>query len=119
MNEDGEFDESLCDDMKGMLNLYEACFLSLEGEINLDLAREFTTKHLKNYLDNKQNIDDDQNLMSSLVYHALELPLWWRFPRIEAIWYIDAYERSSNMNPIMLELAKLDLTLFKQLISRT
>lgn len=107
ITEDGEFDESLSEDIMGMLSLYEASFLSLEGEATLDLAREFTTKHLRNYLD-KQNID--QNLRI-LVYHALELPLRWRVPRIEARWYIDAYERSPNMNPTLLELAKIDFNI--------
>ncbi|XP_027155596.1 terpene synthase 10-like [Coffea eugenioides] len=107
ITEDGEFDESLSEDTMGLLSLYEASFLSLEGEATLDLAREFTTKHLNNYL-GKENTD--QNLRI-LVYHALELPLRWRAPRIEARWYIDAYERSPNVNPTLLELAKIDFNI--------
>lgn len=107
MNNDGEFDQSLSQDIMGMLSLYEASFLSWEGEAILDLAREFTTKHLKIYL-NKQNKDQT---LSLLVCHSLELPLWWRVPRIEARWYIDAYERSPNMNYILIEFAKLDFNI--------
>ncbi|RVW26290.1 (-)-alpha-terpineol synthase [Vitis vinifera] len=38
----------------------------------------------------------------------MELPLHWRMLRLEARWFIDVYERSQGMNPILLELAKLD-----------
>ncbi|WOG94622.1 hypothetical protein DCAR_0313918 [Daucus carota subsp. sativus] len=49
----------------------------------------------------------DPNL-SIKVRYALELPVNWRMLRLEARWYIDFYSRSNNMNPELLELAKLD-----------
>ncbi|CAI9114289.1 OLC1v1014974C1 [Oldenlandia corymbosa var. corymbosa] len=109
MNEEGEFDERLSKDTKGLLSLYEACFLSLEAETKLDTAREFSTQNL---IKNQTKIDLQPNQwLSSLVQHALEIPLRWRVPRIEARWYIESYETCPKMNPILLEFAKLDFNI--------
>ncbi|KAL6987039.1 lysase [Sarracenia purpurea var. burkii] len=56
--------------------------------------------------------DIDENL-DILVRHALELPLHWRVPRLETRWFIDVYERRSDMKPILLELAKLDFNMIQ------
>ena len=70
----------------------------------LEEAREFSKKHLQEFI----NQNKDQNL-SIIVSHALELPLHWRISRVEARWFIDVYRSREDMNPILLELAKLDL----------
>ena len=90
-----------------MLSLYEASFYLFKGETILEEARDFTTKHLEEYMRNNkdQSVDDD---LVILVEHALELPLHWRMLRLEARWFIDVYGRKHDMNPIFLELAKLD-----------
>ena len=100
------FKACLCEDTKGMLSLYEASFLSIEGENILDEARDFSAKHLEEYV--KQN--KDKNL-SATVSHALEIPLHWRMLRLEARWFIDIYRRREDMNPILLELAELDFNM--------
>ncbi|XP_058071041.1 alpha-terpineol synthase, chloroplastic-like [Magnolia sinica] len=105
MDDSSSFKASLCDDVKGMLSLYEASYLALEGETALDEAQAFTYRHLK---DLKGNIDSN---LKSLVEHALEHPLHWRMLRLEASWYIDTYERMEDMNPLLLELAKLDFNI--------
>jgi (-)-alpha-terpineol synthase len=105
-NDIGNFKESLGDDTKGMLCLYEASFLLIEGESILEEARDFTTRQLKEYI--KQN--KDQNL-SIMVSHALELPLHWRMLRLEARWFIDVYRSRKEMNPTLLELAELDFNM--------
>ncbi|KAF5450875.1 hypothetical protein F2P56_031191 [Juglans regia] len=102
-NEKESFKECLCNDTEGMLALYEASFLLLEGENILEEARDFATKHLKDYV--KQS--KDQNLCA-MVNHALELPLHWRMLRLETNWFIDAYRSKKDANPIFLELATLD-----------
>ncbi|KAM0005938.1 putative R-linalool synthase [Helianthus debilis subsp. tardiflorus] len=85
-----------------MLNLYEASYHSFEEESLLDEARDFSATFLK---ENQDRFDEN---ISSLVSHALEFPLQWRVPRIEAKWFIHLYEKGSDMNPILLELSKLD-----------
>ncbi|KAJ0480809.1 putative R-linalool synthase [Helianthus annuus] len=92
----------LIEDMMGVLNLYEASYHSFEDEGILDDAREFTSKYLK------ENQDQTDESISELISHALEFPLHWRVPRVESKWFVEVYERRSGMNPILLELAKLD-----------
>ncbi|KAF2284340.1 hypothetical protein GH714_020875 [Hevea brasiliensis] len=93
----------LCEDRKATLSLYEASFLSEEGESILQYARDFTTTSLKKYVEQSK----DQNL-SMLISHAPELPFHWRMLRLETRWFIDVYERKQEMNLLLLELAKLD-----------
>ncbi|KAF5938052.1 hypothetical protein HYC85_025558 [Camellia sinensis] len=106
-DETGNLRSCLCEDTKGLLYLYEASYLSIDGESLLDEARDFTTRNLKENLKKK---DIDQNL-AMLVRHSLELPLHWRVRRLEARWFIDVYERRRDMNSILLELAQLDFNM--------
>ncbi|KAG6707193.1 hypothetical protein I3842_06G019500 [Carya illinoinensis] len=92
-NEKGNFKTCLCDDTKGLLCLYEASFLLIEGETILEEAR-----------------DKDEKL-SAKVSHALELPLHWRMPRLETKWFIDVYRDKEGMNPLLLEFAELDFNM--------
>ncbi|KAK2989569.1 hypothetical protein RJ640_029522, partial [Escallonia rubra] len=98
-DEAGNFKLCLCEDTRGMLYLYEASYLSIRGEGLLDEARHFTAKHLTESLKDQKM---DQNL-ATFVSHALELPLHWRMPRLEARWFIDVYERTQELNTTLLE----------------
>lgn len=99
--------ETHTEDTKGMLYLYEASFLATEGESELEQARNWTEKHLREYLENKNN---DQNV-AELVHHALELPLHWKMLRLEARWFINFYKKRQDMIPLLLELAILDFNI--------
>lgn len=93
-------------DMVGVLNLYEASYHSFDDESILDDVRDFATEYLK------RNLCNINGEISTLVSHALETPLHWRVPREEAKWYIQLYEqRSSDMNPALIDLAKLDFNM--------
>ncbi|GKU94222.1 hypothetical protein SLEP1_g7748 [Rubroshorea leprosula] len=108
VNEGGNFKACLNKDCKGMLYLYEASFLSLEGESTLDGARTFARNCLSEYV----KLDESKNpYLSTLVEHALEFPLRWRMARMEARWFIEVYQRSPDMNPLLLDLAKLDFNM--------
>ncbi|MBA0739442.1 hypothetical protein Gogos_012715 [Gossypium gossypioides] len=107
MDEMGNFKSSLREDCKGLLNLYEASHLCMEGEGILDIARDFAAKQLQQYLKQKK-VDE---YVRMLVEHALELPLHWRVSRLEARWFIDVYEKREERNPMLLELAKLDFNI--------
>ncbi|KAK2642805.1 hypothetical protein Ddye_024568 [Dipteronia dyeriana] len=79
--------------------------ISQEGEIILVDAVNSTTEYLKEYVKHSK----DGGYLSTLVNHALELPLHWRMLRLEARWFIDVYEKHHrDMNPVLIELAKLD-----------
>ncbi|KAB2086721.1 hypothetical protein ES319_A04G053400v1 [Gossypium barbadense] len=111
MDDVGNIKSSLNQDFKGLLNLYEASYLLLEGETMLENARELVSKLLKQYL--KEN--NDHQYLWTLVDHALELPLHWRMPRLEARWFIEAYEKNKDRNPIVLELAILDYNIVQSM----
>ncbi|GMP97985.1 hypothetical protein CsSME_00046033 [Camellia sinensis var. sinensis] len=81
----------------------------MEDESILEEARDFTAKHLKEWL-KKERIDPN---LGMLVSHSLELPLHWAMPRMEARWFIDAYERRLDMNAKLLEFAKLDFNMLQ------
>nr|QWQ79604.1 TPS46 [Juglans sigillata] len=105
-DENGDFKECLCNNTEEVLALYEASFLSIEGESILEEARHFATKHLKDYVEKSK----DQNLQA-MVNHALELPLHWRMIRLEARWFIDVYSSREDLNPSLLEFARLDFNM--------
>nr|ADK73617.1 terpene synthase 5 [Origanum vulgare] len=109
-NDDGsDFKASLGEDTKGILQLYEASFLLREGEDTLELARQFSTKYLHKKVD--EGIDDDSVL--SWIRHSLDLPLHWRIQRLEARWFLDAYAARKDMNPLILELGKIDFNIIQ------
>ncbi|KAJ0018519.1 hypothetical protein Pint_09994 [Pistacia integerrima] len=106
-DEKGNFRPCLKDDCKGILSMYEAAFLLKEGENSIfDDFRNFTTSYLNENV--KENKDQ---YLSTVVSHELELPRYWRMPRLEARWFIDVYETRPDMNSIVLELAKLDFNM--------
>ncbi|CAH9104456.1 unnamed protein product, partial [Cuscuta epithymum] len=84
----------------------------MEGEATLDLARDFSTKHLKQAAAGFRTADP--NLLAA-VQRALEMPLHWRVPRLEASSNIHLYQAKPNHNPLFLEFAKLDFNLFQTL----
>lgn len=98
-------------DVEGMLSMYEASFHSFEDETILDEARDFTTKFLKDYL----NQNGDNDIMSLQISYALELPLHWRIPRWKAQWFIGVYEKTKNMSPLLLQFAKLDYNIVQSI----
>nr|ABI20515.1 cinenol synthase [Salvia rosmarinus] len=103
-----DFNPSFAHETKGLLQLYEASFLSAQGEETLEIAREFARKFLE-----KRVVDheiDDINLLTS-VERALEFPTHWRVQMPNARSFIDAYKRRPDMNPVVLELAKLDINI--------
>ncbi|KAG9441573.1 hypothetical protein H6P81_017427 [Aristolochia fimbriata] len=107
MDEKGSFQMNLCRDINGILGLYEASYLGLEGETILDKGRIFALTHLKDYADQKwPSPHTDQQKRK--VEHALELPYHWASTRLEAVWFIEMYENEEIKNPKLLQLAKLD-----------
>nr|WNI01949.1 terpene synthase [Psidium guajava] len=97
-------------DVKGLLGLYEASFYGLEGEIIVDKAWNFASKHLKDL-----NLDEVATNLASDVNHALDMPIHWRPNRLEALWFMDMYEKQQDMIPSLLRLAKLDFNIVQSI----
>ncbi|XP_057764713.1 exo-alpha-bergamotene synthase-like [Salvia miltiorrhiza] len=102
MDDVGNFKASVCEDVRGVVSLYEASYLSMEGESILDLAKDFSLNNLSGRIDQIREAD-----VAEQVRHALEVPLHWRVERLEVIWFVEAYESRSDANLTLLELAKL------------
>nr|BDN86181.1 isoprene synthase [Bauhinia variegata] len=110
----GGFKSHLTKDVKGMLSLYEVSFLGFEGEHILDEAKSFARTHLKQEV--KENLSNKTQLEE--VSHSLELPIHHRIPRLEARWYIEAYGKRDNANPVLLEAAQLDFNMVQSVLQR-
>lgn len=98
------------------MSLYEASYLEKDGEELLHEAREFTTKHLKNLLEEEGSLKP--GLIREQVAHSLELPLNWRFPRLHTKWFIGAWQRDPAMDPALLRFAKLDFNALQNIYKR-
>ncbi|KAM3745095.1 hypothetical protein ACB098_06G100300 [Castanea mollissima] len=102
---DGRFIDSLSRDVEGLLSLYEASHLRMHGENILAEARDFSIKNLNLLM---KKLDSNS---AKKVKQSLEIPLYWRMPRVEARNFIDAYQKDNTKKWTLLELAKLDYNL--------
>ncbi|CDP18842.1 unnamed protein product [Coffea canephora] len=112
LDANGKFKESLCNDIKGLLSLYEAAHVRTHGDKILEEALFFTTTHLT------REIPNVGSTLAKKVKHALEQPLHKGIPRYEAYCYISMYEEDESSNKLLLRLAKLDYHLLHMLYKR-
>ncbi|XP_071706572.1 monoterpene synthase TPS4, chloroplastic-like isoform X2 [Rutidosis leptorrhynchoides] len=103
MDAKGELKKSLCDDIEGLLSLYEASYLGANGEDILSHAKEFTTKHIRGSSSFLPSLKLEKEIVQSL-----EVPRHMRMERLEARRYIEEYGNEEDHNPMVLEFAKLD-----------
>ncbi|KAI3501079.1 hypothetical protein L1887_28937 [Cichorium endivia] len=114
MDECGHFKKFLSKDVQGMLALYEATYMSVEGEKVLDDALEFTKLHLG-------NIAKDPSYDASLriqIKESLKRPLRRRLPRLEALRYIHIYQQKASRDDTLVKLAKLDYNMLQSMHQR-
>ncbi|KAB5512049.1 hypothetical protein DKX38_029077 [Salix brachista] len=98
----GEFKKTMMNDVKGILSLYEASFLSVHGEQILDEAHVFTRANLESSaMQSSQRLGDH-------IRNALIRPFHKGTPRIEARKYISFYEGDESRNDTLLKFAKID-----------
>nr|GEV03429.1 beta-caryophyllene synthase [Tanacetum cinerariifolium] len=111
-DENGAFKESLANDVQGMLELYEATYMGVNGEVVLDDALVFTRSRL-------EKIAEDTLVsnftLSTQITEALKKPLRRKIPRLEALRYIPFYEQQESHNASLLKLAKLGFNLLQSL----
>ncbi|KAK7335705.1 hypothetical protein VNO80_27692 [Phaseolus coccineus] len=106
-DEEGKFKAEISNNVKGMLSLYEASYLSLEGESVWE-ANAFSRTHLMNLM--KEGLMDVK--MTKKVRHVLEgLPYHRSCFRLMARQYINRYDKMEPHNLLLLELAKLDFNM--------
>ncbi|KVH54711.1 hypothetical protein Ccrd_025694 [Cynara cardunculus var. scolymus] len=103
-DENGCFKESLTNDVQGMLELYEATYMRVQGEVILDEAVVFSSSRLDEI--SKDPLRSN-SILSSLIQATLKFPLWKSFPRLEALHYIPFYQKQASHDESLLRLAKL------------
>nr|QYM90043.1 terpene synthase [Phalaenopsis bellina] len=109
-DENGSYRPSVLHDTKGILSLYEASFLAMDGEDELDELKEFALKQLRHLM--RSNSSTNPKL-SEYIAKALELPLHHRLPKLQAPIFIRLARDIEEVNPdpIVLELAQLDFNM--------
>nr|QNC49794.1 terpene synthase 12b [Leucophyllum frutescens] len=105
----GEFQDRLKTDARGLLSLYEAAHLRVHGEDIMEEALVFSTANLKSMAPNLGSPLKQQ------VLHALVQQLHLGNPRIEARNFISFYEQDESKNESLLRFAKLDYNLLQML----
>ncbi|XP_076943976.1 (E)-beta-farnesene synthase-like [Bidens hawaiensis] len=111
MDEKEKFKETLCNDVQGLLALYEATYLRVEGEQVLDEALEFTKTHL-DIIEKDPSCD---SLSKTEIHQALKQPLWKTLPRLEAVRYIPIYQQKTTHSEVLLKLAKLNFNILQSM----
>ncbi|KAD7477668.1 hypothetical protein E3N88_00804 [Mikania micrantha] len=113
MDANGELiNESSCEDIEGLLSLYEASCVGSSGEDVLSHAKEVTKKHL-----NKSLSQLSPKLYKKVV-DGLKLPRHMRMERLEARRYIEEYGHQDDHNPNLLEFAKYDYNMVQSVLQR-
>ncbi|TXG47437.1 hypothetical protein EZV62_026731 [Acer yangbiense] len=108
MDGSGSFSTSKCRDIKGLIELFEASHLSLEGENILEEAKGFSNGILMGAY---SALDGE---LAEKVAHILELPTHWRLDWFQVKWHLKMYEKNNDINStttILCELAKLNFNM--------
>lgn len=95
--------------VEGILSLYEACHVRIQGDNILDEAAEFTTAYLKSV------VKELRPPLAEQVAHALHQPLHRGMTRVEARQQIAFYEHKPSRSTNLFRFAKLDFNLLQSL----
>ncbi|XP_044461282.1 (3S,6E)-nerolidol synthase 1-like [Mangifera indica] len=109
-NKDGKFNQRLKEDINGLLDLYEASQLCVEGEDVLDEARQFSSKLLN---DSMTNLDDYQ---AEIVRNTLSYPYHRTLERFVAKnFFLRNFQGENRWINVFQDLAKMDFNLVQSL----
>ncbi|XP_006659166.1 beta-sesquiphellandrene synthase-like [Oryza brachyantha] len=97
----------IADDIRSLLNLYNAAYLRTHGEKVLDEAVVFTNSRLRSELEHLKSP------LANEVSLALETPLFRRVRILETRNYIPIYKRNTTRNETILEFAELNFNLLQ------
>ncbi|KAF5781259.1 putative (-)-beta-caryophyllene synthase [Helianthus annuus] len=111
-DEQGAFKESLTRDVEELLELYEAAYMRVHGEVVLDEALSFTRAHLNKIAKDPIRCN---STMSIHIQEALDQPIRIRLPRLEALRYMRFYQQQASHDESLLKLAKLGFNLLQSL----
>ncbi|KAH6767998.1 hypothetical protein C2S51_013334 [Perilla frutescens var. frutescens] len=109
VDDEGNFKESIMNDVEGILNLYEASNFGVDGEDILDEALEFCSSCLESLI---RSMD---NSLSRRVNDALKIPISKTLTRLGARKFICVYEEDESCNEMILNFAKLDFNIVQKI----
>uniref|UniRef100_A0ACD5V367 Uncharacterized protein n=1 Tax=Avena sativa TaxID=4498 RepID=A0ACD5V367_AVESA len=109
---DGSFTNDIINEPRGLLSLYNAAYLSVHAEPELDESISLAKYHLELMRGNLKYP------LSEQVKRSLEIPYPRTLKRIDVKSYIAEYNQEEAWNPSVLELAKLDFNLLQYLHQR-
>jgi hypothetical protein len=102
----------IINDPRGLLSLYNAAYLFVHGESQMDEAISFARHHLESMRGSLKYPFSEQ------VKRCLEIPLARTLRRLDVPHYIEEYKQEDACNPSVLELAKLYFNLLQRLHQR-
>ncbi|KAG0488646.1 hypothetical protein HPP92_007457 [Vanilla planifolia] len=108
MNKQGHFDVALCQDLRGLLSLYEASQMGI-GEDILYKANKFSAENLQACIDHV-GVE-----MGKKIKQALEQPIHLSLPRNTSRQYICQLQREHEMNNLFKEVAIMDFNYVQSL----
>ncbi|KAL8158697.1 hypothetical protein V2J09_000234 [Rumex salicifolius] len=110
----GSLKEEVADDIHGILELYEACYVRVHGDDILDEVLPLTISKLNNTISGKVTT---HSLLEESIKHALYRPLQKRVIRYDCAHYIQIYAKEDDTlhNKSLLKFAKLDFNLLQVL----
>ncbi|XP_022143530.1 valencene synthase-like isoform X2 [Momordica charantia] len=111
-NGDGDFKETMLKDECGILSLYEASHLRMNGENILDKALAFTTTHLQ------AMAMSSSSPFSEEAKYALKWPIYKALPRFTTRHYISLYDKDPLKTNVLLSFAKLDFNALQKLYQK-
>ncbi|KAA3478840.1 (3S,6E)-nerolidol synthase 1 [Gossypium australe] len=108
---EGSFRHELCRDIKGLMELYEASQLGIDGEDVLDEAREFSSQSLKKWRMAKVDLFSDR-----AIRNTLDQPFHKSLSRFTARNLLGTdFQGTNGWINILQELAKMDFNLVQSL----
>ncbi|KAF0893588.1 hypothetical protein E2562_027314, partial [Oryza meyeriana var. granulata] len=108
-DEDGRFINRVDNEPRGLLSLYNAAYLLVHDEPQLEEAISFSRHHLKSMI-HGSNL---KHPLANQIERALHLPLPRTYKRAETLHYISEYGQEEGHISILLDLAKLDFNLLQ------
>ncbi|XP_039012386.1 (+)-delta-cadinene synthase isozyme A-like [Hibiscus syriacus] len=106
---EGNFKASPASDVRGLLELYEASHMRIQGDDILEEAISFTKAQLT------LSLPALDHPLSEQVDHALKQSIRRGLPRVEARKFISVYEDIESHNKALLQFAKIDFNLLQLL----
>ncbi|XP_052152140.1 tau-cadinol synthase-like [Oryza glaberrima] len=107
--DDGRFINEIADEPSGLLSLYNAAYLLVHDEPELEEAISFSRHHLKSMM----QCGNLKHPLADQVKRALHLPLPRTYKRVETLYYLSEYGQEEGHISFLLDLAKVDFNILQ------